>query len=134
MNLPINMKTKTRKKHQRDGGASKLCKSRTIKKIQQTREGMTAHSSHPIGQSEQKNQLHYHHRLFNAFECLVIPFLPNEPFDTNMEKLEMHFHQKTNLSCFSKIKRIQKLWQANRMKKKNCCQFFPWMPQLLLYI
>ena len=51
LGLAHNMKRKTRKQHQCAGGASKLCKSRTIKKIQQTREGMTTHSSHPIVQS-----------------------------------------------------------------------------------
>ena len=42
---------------------------------------MTTHNSHPIAQSAQKNQHHYRHRLFNAFECPVIPFLRNEPCD-----------------------------------------------------
>ena len=41
-----------------------------------------------------------------------------------MEKLEMHFCQKANFACVSKIKRIQKLWHANSMIKNIVINFF----------
>ena len=117
MELPTNMKRETRKQNQCNGGAYKFCKSRTIKKIQQTREGMTTHTSHPILQSALKNQLHYHHRLFNAFECPAIPFLPNELCGRKTEKQEMHFRQKkTTCHVSAKLKRF-KNWAGDTINE-----------------
>ena len=65
---------------------------------------MTTHSSHPIAQSAQKNQLHYHNRLFNAFECPVIPFLPNEPCDRRWKSWKCTSVKKPTLHVSAKLK------------------------------
>ena len=104
LGLAHNMKRKTRKQHQCAGGASKLCKSRTIKKIQQTREGMTPIVAIQSYKVHRKNQLPYHLRLFNAFECPIIPFLPNEPFATKMESWKYTFVKKPTCQASTKLK------------------------------
>ena len=94
---------------------------------------MTTHNSHPIAQSAQKNQLHYHHRLFNAFECPVIPFLRNEPCDRRWKSRKRTSFKKQTSHVSSKLKDL-KNYDKPIVWYKTLWSIFPRIPQLPLYI